>query len=526
MGRSPLCCRKTAAFIGTGCVIVIPLFSFGLAQGTPSAPSVPPAPVTPTTTTVMAPPPVSAPPTAMPSVTQSSIVTPAQPPTTQQAPILSTPVYSSTIVTQAPTSSVQTAIPVQPTQPSSTISAAPAMPTASQTQISQTPTTNQSVSTQPSILTTTEQVPSPSTTNQQTDSKYPETSQASPTLIETTKTKDSSSSPATSTMVTDGSGPPMDSNLPQPTTVDDTEHPDSSNNMPLVPLPQPSESTVFPEWGHDTPQVGTLPVVVDKHNPVPRCGEGSQECLPQPIVPQENWRNKWLDDCRPKMNVNSTESSCEPPANPDIFVVNGQHDEVVIVNNIVNQTSTNIYVTNLVTGAVYNFPYVPHDRPYAFPAGWCGGVGGSFAWSAGVQGTFSDVSFGGGGVFYTNADCGYMPHPAPAVSLIIQAPGYPQYTTNNYIQIDGCGCIFVSNTYIYGHREGSVFVPTSWTPDIVTQPAQQGLPPFLTGKNPSGNQSLPSVLMAMLTKPLFWTGIFLVVAVPVIAYYFQRRRVN
>lgn len=158
----------------------------------------------------------------------------------------------------------------------------------------------------------------------------------------------------------------------------------------------------------------------------------------------------------------------------------------MFINNIQN-TVVNYFVTNLNTGAVWNFPNIPYGTPYAFPPNWCGGAGGGFAWSANIGVPFFNASFAGGGYFNANAGCGILPYVPPPAPLIIAAPSYPQYYANNYYQPPNCGCVYVNNTYLYGQQQGNVFVPRSWTPDIVTQPARPGVPPFIygTGRSPS-----------------------------------------
>lgn len=294
-----------------------------------------------------------------------------------------------------------------------------------------------------------------------------------------------------------------------------------------VPKPLPPDNGDFPDWGHGPPQVGSLPIIVNDHNPIPHCTEFYDDCLPRPVVPNVQWNNSWTEQCEHIDNRSMSHHDCNPPADPNIFVINGNNNEIVIVNNdVVNQNTTNLYVTNLDTGSVYDFPYIPHGRPFAFPSGWCGGVGGSFAWSAGIHGQSADVSFGGGGVFNVNAQCGLVPPTQPHAPLVIAISNDQHYTTDNYIDIESCGCIYVANTYIYGHRNGPIFVPTSWTPDIVTQPARQGLPPFLTGTDPTENRSLSTMSWSkVLTEPLFIIGLSIVMISLAMLIFLRRHKI-
>lgn len=120
-----------------------------------------------------------------------------------------------------------------------------------------------------------------------------------------------------------------------------------------------------------------------------------------------------------------------------------------------------------------------------------------------------------------------MPPPPPHTPLVIEAPGHPVYTTNEYIEINECSCIYVSNTYIYGHREGEVFVPSSWTPDIVTQPAIEGLPPFITGTNPVEKRAANMVSWTTaFSHPMFLIGLSTTVISLAVLIFLKRQRVG
>jgi hypothetical protein len=290
-----------------------------------------------------------------------------------------------------------------------------------------------------------------------------------------------------------------------------------------VPVPVPHDGHGFPDWGngpshqcddHDC----NAPVPVEHHNPTPHCGDQDNDCHPGPVLPGQ-WNNQWLNDCD-----HNHGHDCHPPQNPDIFVHNDVNNNPVFVNNIVN-TTTNVFVTNLQTGAVWNFPHVGYGAPFAFPPNWCGGIGGGFAWSANIGTPFFGANFAGGGYFNAGAGCGVIPYVPPPVPLIIAAQGYPQYIAPNYVRPPGCGCVHVANTYIFGQQQGPVFVPRSWTPDIVTQPARQGLPYFITGSDPSDKQvSALATIMHRSSQPLIWGSAVLIVMAIVTAFWVNRRQ--
>lgn len=488
MGKLPNCSQKAAVIIGVSSVVAMPMFMAGSAQGTPSSPA------SPTTTTVVPEPADELEPARTPDLPIENL--PVQVPATQQVPVPQKPVYQNPGDIPVSTSSV----PDIESPSIQTTMTSPSILRQSPPVISEVPVRQLPRSEQPK-----------DDTPESSDSNLP--SQGSWRVPEVIPSFDSR----------DGQQPPMDYDLPvRKSNEYERDHSDEAHDVDPLPVPlPPNNRDNFPDWGSKPPQIGSRPLLVDDHNPLPHCQYNEVDCLPPPIVPEQNWHHQWLDECE------SQDHGCQPPENPDIYVENGQHNNVVIVNNVVNQSSTNIYVTNLVTGTVYNFPYVPHGTPYELPVGWCDGVGGSFAWSAGLQGHLGGISFGGGGIFYTNAECSYMPPPPPHAPLIIEAPGYPEYTANEYIEINECSCIYVSNTYIYGYREGEVFVPTSWTPDIVTQPAIEGLPPFITGSNPTEKRALNMVSWtAALSHPLFLIGLSITAIALTVLIFLKRQRVG
>jgi len=185
-----------------------------------------------------------------------------------------------------------------------------------------------------------------------------------------------------------------------------------------------------------------------------------------------------------------------PPPNPDIFVRANDNGQVVFINNVtqINNTVVNnapvvVYLTNFNTGSVLSFN-ANFGSPLYLSPGWCGGIGGSWGWSANVNILGFGASFAGGGAFNVGAGCGYIPPPMPPVNpLPIYSPGYQPVYASNYFEPQGCGCVYADNTYLYGNYQQveiqgvpqQAFVPTSYTPDIVFQQPTEGLPPFMTG---------------------------------------------
>gem|GEM_PF-5464926 len=293
-------------------------------------------------------------------------------------------------------------------------------------------------------------------------------------------------------------------------------------------MPQPPENHGFPDWGHKPPVTAPQPEHVTDHNPLPRHEHGDDhhgndrdhghdhQPPPPPVVPGANWHDPWLDHGNHRL----------PPPNPDIFV-QGDNNTVVIVNNVTNVNNTvvngpsNLYLTNFVTGQTLNFSGIGYGTPYALPSGWCGGSAGYWGWSAGIGGAYV-----GGGVFNASASCGYVPYVPPPAPLVIYSAGYQPYYVDNYVTVPDCGCVYANNTYFFGQQQQvtlpgqsqpqSVFVPTSWSPNIVTQPPSSGVPPYFyeTGHVPS-----------------WWSQYWLVVVVVVVAgvgatgaFVWERRR--
>lgn len=211
----------------------------------------------------------------------------------------------------------------------------------------------------------------------------------------------------------------------------------------------------------------------------PPCGP------PPPIIPDHPVYNPW-------QNGNHQ----LPPPNPDIFVRADDNGQVVFINNVtqINNTAVNnapavVYLTNFNTNRVFSFN-ANFGSPLYLSPGWCGGIGGSWGWSANVNVLGFGASFAGGGAFNVGAGCGYIPPPLPPVNpLPIYSPGYEPVYASNYFEPQGCGCVYADNTYLYGNYQQveiqgvpqQAFVPTSYTPDIVFQQPTEGLPPFMTG---------------------------------------------
>lgn len=281
-------------------------------------------------------------------------------------------------------------------------------------------------------------------------------------------------------------------------------------------LPPPGSSNPFPNWGYNQPtEVQPLPVSghgggscnaqnCNNNGPGPvggpctaqNCnnngpgpgggGCGTPPCgPPPPIIPDQPVYNPW-------QNGNHQ----LPPPNPNIFVRGGNDGQVVFINNVtqinntvINNTPAIVYLTNFNTGSVLSFN-ANFGAPLYLSPGWCGGIGGSWGWSANINILGFGASFAGGGAFNVGAGCGYIPPPLPPVNpLPIYSPGYAPVYASDYFVPDGCGCVYADNTYLYGNYQEvpiqgvpqQVFVPTSYTPDIVFQQPTEGLPPFMTG---------------------------------------------
>lgn len=301
-------------------------------------------------------------------------------------------------------------------------------------------------------------------------------------------------------------------------------------------LPPPAPSNPFPSWGYNQPvEVQPVPFPVHNgqqgggscnttqncnNNPGPvggSCGNppcsnpgppgggcstqpcnnpgpsgncGSPPCgnVPPPIIPDHPVYNPWQNG-----------NHHTPPPNPDIFVRGDDNGQVVFVNNVtqINNTSINnapvtVYLTNFDTNRVLSFNS-NYGTPNYLSPGWCGGLGGSWGWSANANVLGFGASFAGGGSFNVGPGCGYIPPPMPPVNpLPIYSPGYPPVYASNYSTPQGCGCIYADNTYLYGNYQQvpiqgvpqQAFVPTSYTPDIMFQQPTAGLPPFMTGDDP------------------------------------------
>lgn len=334
---------------------------------------------------------------------------------------------------------------------------------------------------------------------------------------------------------------------------------DNYNGPPQQLPPPPPPSNPFPDWGHNPPvEVQPTPVPVGDGpfpggNPGGPCGSSgpSGPCNPgspgNPGGPCDD--NSLLGSCNhggspppPILGDNGVYNPWQhgnrhyPPPDPDIFVGPGQNDQVVIVNNVTNINNTvinnvpaDLYLTNFLTHQVLTFP-VNYGTPYALGPNWCGGIGGSWGWSASIGVPFFGASFAGGGAFNVGSNCGYVPPPPVIQPLYIYGDGYSPWYTNDYFVPQGCGCVYANNTYMYGDYQPVViegqtqqaFVPTSYTPDIVFQQPTEGLPPFITGDNPVNMASSQSWFKRQ--PAIMWVGIGVVVIGLLGLAYVNRQR--
>lgn len=365
----------------------------------------------------------------------------------------------------------------------------------------------------------------------------------------------------------DGNVPPGGTHVPGGPCIGNS--PCDQGGPPQQLPPPPGASNPFPDWGHNPPvEVQPTPVPVDgpypggnpggpggpggpgipggpggpcgNNGPSGPCGPGGPGAPcgnngppgpcnpggpPPPILGDHGVYNPWQHG-----------NQYFPPPNPDIFVGPGQNNQVVIVNNVTNINNTvinnvpaNLYLTNFVTNQVLTFP-VNYGTPYALAPGWCGGVGGSWGWSASVGVPFFGASFAGGGAFNVGGNCGYIPPPPITQPLYIYADGYAPWYTNDYFVPQGCGCVYANNTYLYGSYQPvtiqgqtqQAFVPTSYTPDIVFQQPTEGLPPFITGDNPVANTASQSWFARQ--PAILWVGIGVVIIGLLGLAYVNRQR--
>lgn len=302
-------------------------------------------------------------------------------------------------------------------------------------------------------------------------------------------------------------------------------------------LPPPGPANPFPDWGYNRP-VEAHPVPLPGHGGQPPGGGSQCEALncnngnPGPVVggcgtpPCNNPGPGGSCSTQPCNSPGPTGGGCGtppcgppppiipdhpvynpwqngnqqlPPPNPDIFVRGDDNGQVVFINNVtqinntvVNNAPATVFLTNFDTNRVLSFN-ANYGTPMYLSPGWCGGIGGSWGWSANVNLLGFGASFAGGGAFNVGPGCGYVPPPLPPINpLPIYSPGYQPVYASNYFTPQGCGCVYADNTYLYGNYQQvpiqgvpqQVFVPTSYTPDIVFQQPTEGLPPFMTGDDP------------------------------------------
>lgn len=518
MGRSPLCRKKIAAIVGAASIATMPVALAGPTTATP------PPPIEPTTTTVPVPvqqpeqelSPVQLPVIPTPSPVQSPVV-PIQPPVPQP---VQTPV-----VRQPPIVPVQPPVipPVQlPQLPSRSTDDAPvpskAGPTVQDLPKRQAPGDVQSpgpVQELPPNVPPVQKIPSGEPLLPQDTPESPPKIQGDAPIAPSGE-KGARLNPPNASIPelqndVNGHNPvvPVGPSSVKEVRTDD-RHGNSDGQYVPSPLPlplPPDDQNKFPSWGHDHPEQGLPPVPVGNVNPPSEWhrddwnqgasdehGQPGHFPLPPPVVPDIGWHDPWLENCH---------ESCVPPPNPDIFV-QGNGNQVVIVNNITNNTVINntvvnsdfsdIYLTNFVTGQTLFYPNIPYHHPWGMPDGWCNGHGGDWGWSAGVDGLYV-----GGGVFNIDGGCGYHPYIPPPQPLVIYYQGYQPYYVNNYYIPQGCGCVYANNTYYYYQQPPQemtlpgwsqpekVVTPYAWSPNAVTQAPIEGVPPFIygTGRSPS-----------------------------------------
>lgn len=300
------------------------------------------------------------------------------------------------------------------------------------------------------------------------------------------------------TPVTTESSPIPSESVPSQSAVPGTPAP--STNAPsgpreipqAVPLPVPQENHGPPKWERDTPKEAELVSVVEHRPPV----RGDHNGPPPPVVGGVQVDNPWLHGS----------DQHRPPPNSDVYVRPGDDGQVTIINNVtqINNTQINynspttVYLTNFNTGQVFT-TQASYGTPWVLPQNWCGGVGGSWGFSANIGVPGAGLRFAGGGAFNVGNGCGYV-QPVQQPQMIFYQQGYQPFFTNNYVALPN-DCYYVNNTYVYaqpqqqpvyiGGQPQAVYAPTSYTPDRILQAPIQGAPKWLfpTGVNPDEAQA-------------------------------------
>lgn len=240
---------------------------------------------------------------------------------------------------------------------------------------------------------------------------------------------------------------------------------------------------------------------------------------PKPLDPdtdhdkvRHEWRDRDRDD-RDNDDRDHEDRDCDKRGNDncdrydrdwdDVRVDRGPNGRPMVINNTVN--IVNIYIQNFITNEVRVMPVYPNTPAY-IGGNLCGGGGASFGWSAnaalGAPGFAA--RFSAGGMFSVGGSgCGYIPPPVYNQPLYFTAAGYGQWNTPNYSQPAGCGCVYSGGAYMYGQYQNQpvyvpgyqqpqirpVFIVDGWKGDYVFErQLTGGLPPFLTGENPSPDE--------------------------------------
>jgi len=260
-----------------------------------------------------------------------------------------------------------------------------------------------------------------------------------------------------------------------------------------IPLPQPvggwnpGQHPNLPDWVNNPPKPLPQPFPIGNYNNQPwqHCSGGQQGCVPQSILPGQ-WNNLWLDSCGHGGcggcgGQFGFGGGCSPPPNPNAYFGGGVGGYPTFYNGY-SGDNPYLYLSNPGTGQSFYYPNAGYGTPWQLPQGWCGNSCGDGSW---LWSLVSGATYLASGILSVAVGGLFTPFIPPIAPLIIAAAGYPWFYANNWIQPDGCGCVYVDNTYLYGQQQGPVYTVTSWTPDIVTQPARKGLPPFITGDNPT-----------------------------------------
>lgn len=321
-------------------------------------------------------------------------------------------------------------------------------------------------------------------------------------------------------------------------TVDQDSEQTKRDEKPVTPvaLPKPDEPVVPPEVLNQAPVTAKVERVNERDDDDDRPGrggnhgrddndrdnghDGRDDDRDRPPRPgHDRPHNPWDDhDGQHGNNGNGHHNDDDddgrphrPPRRPPVNIDHDRHGNVIInqyytqvINQIIiNQPIINpvsyVYLRNWDTNDVYRFR-AGIDGRFVLPSGWCGGAGGYWSVSGGIQ-VPGFSAYGSAGGFFTTGGCGYVPPPRPPVAYppqlyVAPPPNYygapPVNLGQYYVPRQGCGCVYAPdyNTTLYGGFQNQQFVPTGYsTESVFRQAPVQGYPQWLD----DGFGGLPSI---------------------------------